>query len=325
MTVGYLINNNPQIREVIDLMYGVIDIGSNTMRLNIYKYENDEIYLMLSKKIMAGLAGYVNKEGYLTSKGIDKSIEYLLEFKSILDNIEVKETFAFATASLRNIENTEDATRLIEKKTGFDIQIISGEQEAILDYKGASIKLTLDEGLLIDIGGGSTELALYKNGEIQNAVSLPIGSLSLFNKHVEDFLPSKKEIKKIKKEVKNTIKKMDDLEIPINTKIICGVGGTVRATCKLKNDLFDLNLDNTEIQVKDIDKIIDYYLDNRYDFLTHIIKVIPDRLHTILPGMIILDTISKHYESESIVVSKYGIREGYLYQILNDEGYSHAQ
>lgn len=55
-------------------MYGVIDIGSNTMRLNIYEYTDKQLNLMISKKITAGLAGYVNKKGDLTKKGIDKAI-----------------------------------------------------------------------------------------------------------------------------------------------------------------------------------------------------------------------------------------------------------
>ena len=82
-------------------MYGIIDIGSNTMRLSIYKYENNEIHPMLTKKITAGLAGYVNGAGYMTTKGIDKTIEYLHDFRMVLDNVPLKETFEIGRASCR--------------------------------------------------------------------------------------------------------------------------------------------------------------------------------------------------------------------------------
>lgn len=301
-------------------MYGVIDIGSNTMRLNIYKYDGNEIYLMLTKKITAGLAGYVDGDGNLTSEGIETAIESLNEFSSILDNIDINETFVFATASLRNINNSEEAAKYISDKTNMDIQVVSGEEEAKLGFTGASILMDLDDGLLIDIGGGSTEIVLHINGEIKNALSLPIGSLSMHNKYISDFLPTKSEMNKIESRVLKELKSLKNIELPVDTKVICGVGGTVRATCKLKNAIYDHSKDNKEIFMEDMNNLIDHYKNNRHDFLKYIIKVAPDRLHTILPGMIILNTIGNHYKSKKIIVSDYGVREGYLCKMLNNRG-----
>ena len=218
-------------------MYGIIDIGSNTMRLNIYEYLDNQVYLMISKKITAGLAGYVNKNGHLTKKGINVAISSLKEFQMILNHIDVEETYAFATASLRNINNSYEATKAIEEKSGFDIELITGEEEATLGYVGASMILTLDDGLLIDIGGGSTELVLYENGEIKTATSLPFGSLSLSNKYVAEFLPNEKEILRIRNHVLKQLKSVSNAITPENNKLICGVGGTVRAARKLNNEI----------------------------------------------------------------------------------------
>lgn len=305
-------------------MYGVIDIGSNTMRLNIYKYKDGELYQMLTKKITAGLAGYITDDGYMTTTGIKKCVEYLTEFKLILSNIELNETYVFATASLRNIENSEEATNFIEAKTGFKIDVISGEEEGTLDYIGASIKLHLEDGILVDIGGGSTELVLYEDGHIKSSVSLPVGSLSMHKKYVKDFLPTKEEMGKIEKRVLKELDSIKYLKVPVDTKIICGVGGTVRATCRLKNHLFEIPENDDTIIVKDLQRIFDYYLDNKYDFIESLIKEVPDRLHTILPGMIILNSIANFYSSEFINVSYYGVREGYLLNMINNRGYSYV-
>lgn len=300
-------------------MYAVIDIGSNTIRLNIYEYKNNELYLMLSKKITAGLAGYVNRNGNLTKKGANVAVERLKEFKIILNHIDVKEVYTFATASLRNVNNSKKVTRFIEEKTNLNIDLISGEEEATLDYVGASMILTLDNGLLIDIGGGSTELVLYEKGEIKKATSLPIGSLSLYNKYVEEFLPTEKEVLKINKKVLKHLQKMDDYIFPNHTELICGVGGTVRATRKLCNDLFNPSECNKQIEVQNLKEVFNLYLNESHEFIKTIIKVAPDRLHTILPGMIILDTVANYYNSKVIEVSDFGIREGYLYTMINKE------
>lgn len=300
-------------------MYAVIDIGSNTMRLNIYEYKNSELYLMLSKKTTAGLAGYVNKKGNLTKQGVDVAVDSLKEFKMILNHIDVKKVYTFATASLRNVNNSKKVTRIIEEKTNLNIDLISGEEEATLDYVGASMILTLDDGLLIDIGGGSTELVLYEKGKIQKATSLPIGSLSLYKKYVKEFLPTEKEMLKIRKDVLKHLKEMDDYISPNNTELICGVGGTVRAANKLCNDIFNTSETNKQIEVHKLKEIFNLYLNESHKFIKTILKVAPDRLHTILPGMNILYIVANYYNSKVIEVSDFGIREGYLYTMINKE------
>ena len=70
--------------------------------------------------------------------------------------------------------------------------------------------LTLDDGLLIDIGGGSTELVLYEKGKVKQARSLSIGSLSLYKKYITNFLPTEKEIMKIRKNVLKNLRELDD-------------------------------------------------------------------------------------------------------------------
>jgi exopolyphosphatase/guanosine-5'-triphosphate,3'-diphosphate pyrophosphatase len=84
---------------------------------------------MLNKKNMAGLAGYVDKDGILSDDGIKKAVHVLKSFRQILENINVAETFVFATASLRNIANTQAALDAIQKRTGFEIDLVSGQQK----------------------------------------------------------------------------------------------------------------------------------------------------------------------------------------------------
>lgn len=101
---------------------------------------------------------------------------------------------------MRNISNTDDALQTIQAETGLSVDVLTGYQEATFDFIGAAHSINLDEGVLLDIGGGSTEILVYERGEIQNAVSLPFGSLSMFTNYVSSLFPTKKEKKKLKQQ-----------------------------------------------------------------------------------------------------------------------------
>lgn len=103
-------------------MYAIIDIGSNTIRMVLYKVIDNEIQQMLNSKIPAGLAGYIDNNNMLSKKGILKAIEALSKFETILESVDVKEVHAFATASLRNISNSEEVLAEIKKHCSFDIE-----------------------------------------------------------------------------------------------------------------------------------------------------------------------------------------------------------
>ena len=124
-------------------------------------------------------------------------------------------------------------------------------------------------------------------------------------------------MKKIKKKVIKELKKIETDISLTNTDLICGVGGTVRATRKLNNEIYNLPEAYNSIKVKDMQKIFNYYLNERYKFLKDIIKTAPDRLHTILPGMIVLEAVANYNGSDKIQVSDFGVREGYLLTMVN--------
>ena len=118
-------------------MYCVIDIGSNTIRLVIYRVEDGRIKPILNNKYAAGLAGYVDKNGSLRPAGIEKAVTVLREFRQTLDMLPECEVFPFATASLRNIDNTDEVLQAIEASCGFQVRVLSGKEEALYDYHGA--------------------------------------------------------------------------------------------------------------------------------------------------------------------------------------------
>lgn len=303
-------------------MYGVIDIGSNSIRLSIYRVEQNQIRLILNRKETAGLAGYLDDRQNLSEQGIRKAIRVLQGFQALLDIVKPDLVFVFATASLRNIRNTAEAVEKIRLETPFKVRVLTGDEEAVFDYFGAVQSVDIEDGLLIDIGGGSTELVFFKSKEVVFTESLPIGSLNLYFNHVSDIIPSPVEEKQIQQTVVRQLKKLILPDYGLSAEKICGVGGTIRASGKLCADLF--GGDKRKFECRKIKTLLNRLETDRQGTVSHILKICPDRIHTIVPGMVILKTIFKYYKSQTVTVSPYGVREGYLYYMLQERGELHG-
>lgn len=303
-------------------MYGIIDVGSNTVRLTIYKIENGKAILLLNKKKAVGLASYVQNNQMLP-EGINRVVEVLSEFKILLENMSIENVHVFATAALRNVKNSKEAVKEASERSGMAIEVISGELEAELDFMGATHAVDMKNGLLVDIGGGSTELVVIQDGKMKANINFPMGSLNTYEQYVANLLPTRAERKNIKQAVLNEIKKFPALATGTYENI-CGVGGSIRAANKLNQYLFQLPTDTMLIKAPNVKKIIKL-LENDdaktipIGTLDILLKIIPERVRTILPGMIILHTIVKFYKAQLIKVSQAGVRDGYVYKFLAGE------
>ncbi len=298
-------------------MWGVIDIGSNTIRLVIYSLEEGKLRPMLNKKYAAGLAGYIGKNGKLSKEGIEKLMAILCEIQSILQYIHVENVYPFATAALRNSTNGREIVAMIKDKCGMDVRILTGEEEAIFDYYSTINSGTSASGLLVDVGGGSTELTFFREREILSAVSLSIGSLTLYKRFVKEVLPTEQETKCIKKEIKRSLQSIPLPEKNLVAKQIYSVGGTARASLKLINRKYNRSATAMEYTYKELQEFLADIEEKPRRLLNNILCTSPERVHTIVPGMLIFDTVAKYYHAEGFTISPYGVREGYLMHVLN--------
>ena len=299
---------------------GIVDVGSNTIRLSIYHWEGQKFKLLMNKKEMAGLAGYI-KNGLLSDSGILVACRVLAGFKALLRNFDIANLYVFGTASLRNIVNTEEALETIEAVTGIKVEVLSGADEAAFSFLGATVGGGAPgSGMLADVGGGSTELVAYQDGAITSGCSLPMGSLSLFTKHVSGLFPTKEERKAIRSDVREELEKAKTGGLRCSH--LTGVGGTFRAAAKLCNDLSGADPDNRIIPAGEIHALYKGLKKGDQDTLRQILRSVPDRVHTILPGLAILTAILDAYEVSTVSVSACGVREGYLLRRVM-EGTSH--
>lgn len=291
----------------------VIDIGSNSIRLTLYSIENGQSFkILFREKIMAGLAGYV-KYGALTAEGIARACDALLEFRKTLEVLNIQEAAVFATASLRNVSNTKKALMIIEAVTGFTIELLSGEEEALLGYLGAMQELQISGGIFTDIGGASTEVVIFDKGVAQNIASFSVGSLNLYHSHVKKVLPSRAEIKRIAALLEKEMNGKANLPKGKYSPMI-GVGGTARAVLKLAKKHFDFPEDLQNITEQQLDLLFNMLCIGDKKAINLILWAGAERIHTLVPGIMILRHIMRRFEADELIVSKYGVREGYLCQ-----------
>ena len=291
------------------MLCGIVDLGSNTIRLSIYQWEGEQFRLLLNKKTMAGLAGYV-RHGILSDSGILVACRTLSSYRALLDNFSVPDMRVFATASLRNITNTAEAVQTIRDVTGVSVEVLSGAEEAALSFKGAVLPGGVSTGLLADIGGGSFELVSYQDMAITTACSLPVGSLSLYAQFVDGLFPAKAERKAMRAHVRELLGRAGAEQI--HRKYVCGVGGTVRALVKLCNDVYHRDPELRTLSARELKALYQLLKEDGKDVLRQVLRSAPDRVHTLFPGLIILDTIVKTCGAETVYASATGVREGYL-------------
>lgn len=285
----------------------IIDIGSNTVRMNIYRIKNNQYEVLISKKYMLGLASYI-EEGVLIEAGYSRLKEVVSSFKEFCDIFSVENAHYFATASLRNVSNNDQVIGRICAETGVLIELLSQEDEGRYDFLGTTLSKN-GKGYLIDIGGGSSEVVAYEDNKILYNVCFSKGSLNSYTANVKDVTPKKEEIKKIDTSIKKTIKAIDKFEEKFSKNAI-GIGGSIRAIHLLISDLYKKT--ENQITKKEIDKILELYDEDRQAFIKKMLRIKPERIHTIIPGMIILLNIMDEYKISTINVSKTGLREGYL-------------
>jgi exopolyphosphatase/guanosine-5'-triphosphate,3'-diphosphate pyrophosphatase len=180
MPVSHKKNPNPPKRQI-----GVVDIGSNSVRLVIYRLDGSTPVIIKDKKVTCRLAqGMHHAHPALNARGMEKTLKVLASFKAMLIKHKVTEVLPIATAAFRAVQETKAGQafhKKAEKALGHIIEIISGQTEAQLTAHGVMAVLPKAAGLCGDLGGGSLELASIKQGKVLHTSTVALGTLTLLS------------------------------------------------------------------------------------------------------------------------------------------------
>lgn len=298
--------------------YGVIDLGSNTIRLCVYEVKDDgkpaytkkDFRTLLNNKVMAGLSSHV-VDGLFTDQGITHALDVLAGHAKRLKYFDCKRTDVFATAVLRNCDNSAEAVKAIEKGSGLPITLLRDTEEAHLGFVGATCDRTIETGTLVDIGGGSTELTRVVGGIDHDNVSIGQGSLSSFSEHVRAILPDRHEVRMIDRSFETLLREETDIA-RYHSPTIYGIGGSIRAAAKMYAEAFGNGTRPDTLTIDGIEAIIELCRKNPDAFAHTALKAVPDRIHTIIPGCLLIRRLMEDLNANELIICKKGVREGYL-------------
>ncbi|MBE6700763.1 MAG: hypothetical protein E7582_02600 [Ruminococcaceae bacterium] len=295
----------------------VIDIGSNTIKATIFSISKNRTKKTLSfkgHKAKLGLYKAHTEDGvYLSGEGILVLCESVSDLISFAEKHNCDSVYAFATASLRGLLNAQEILDLLFEKYSLKVEILSGKDEALYSLKGLlsdEDTYNVKSGVMIDMGGGSTEIVYFDSGKTPKIVSLPFGCLNLYEEYVKDTIPTDEEILKIENHVQKELKNCTFIK-GINEPVFL-IGGSARAVLKIVKTC--VNRDKLRSDSGDFTLVIDKMREE--DFFNNAEKLIPGRTTTVTTGAVAYRTILNFIAPSSVTVSLSGVREGYLEKIL---------
>lgn len=295
------------------MRYGLMDIGSNTIHAVIYEQSGEKWRKVVSEKEYAELISYV-EAGQLSNAGIERLYQAVESLQRLFVALPCDKTIYFATSALRSLTNSDLVLQQVREKTGVEITILSGREEAYYDY--ISLKHYLGEtgqALGFDLGGGSGQLFYYQDGKLSSSASYEIGCLRLYNQYVSGVLPSPKERNRICKQVYDLLQMGPDFSnTALDTLYI--MGGTGRACAKLFQSLQGLSKSEngcwmTIYQLQELLKTVQELGLNGVRIMN---RLFPERLCSLLPGLLSIVTVAEYTNVKRICIIKEGIREGVL-------------
>lgn len=293
-----------------------IDVGSNTVILLIAEVEQN---LKTIKSIYDLQFVPRISEGLIESKSISEEkvfelLQILSHYKELAKKYNCTSIYAIGTNAFRIASNSKEVIKKILEELGITIEVLSGELEAEYSFLGATYqRFNSKNSLVIDIGGGSTEISLGKNCKIKNKLSLPIGVVSLkekfFNGHPDNY-----NLTGAYKEIGKYLKKIDFTGSDIDIAIAIAGTPTTLASIKKKLNVYDEQaVEGDELEFSDINCFIDELSQLKSEeILNKYQTVVCNREDLLLSGSVLLYKIMSYFKLNKVIVSTKGLRYGVI-------------
>ena len=294
------------------IRYGMIDIGSNTVRIVIYGLVDEiKFHELWNEKESVRLRQYL-EDGKLSEEGIEKLIKVLKRYKEIEQRFDMVEFIVFATQTVRMAKNRKEVIKVVKDETGYDVRILSEDEECLLGFQGMKTYLKhQDEGLYVDLGGGSMELVYFSNDEPVHYHSLDFGSIVL-RSMIPDPIPNKDELKMYKKfaiEYFDSLPWLKDLKTPLVV-----VGGSSRNMARIDKFITKRveSIHGYEMELREIRRTRKLLQLLTIEEIENIEGLSDNRADIIIPSIFMFELLYKYVKSPYYVCSTTGLREGVL-------------
>ena len=297
-----------------------IDVGSNAIRLVIGEADADQkITVLHSERDPVRLGQDVFTKGSISEETIERAADAFGKFHDAIESHAAKWTRAVATSATREALNREIFVDRIAQRSGIEISVIGTEEEARLIHLAVAGKVSLKNklALLVDIGGGSTEITLVSDGNIIATESFRMGAVRLlqvleekkrgekhFNQLVREYVDATQ--KRIKKEIGN--EKID---------ICVGTGGNIESLGDLRKELFGKDRDSV-LATDELDSLVKELQSMTFEERVQKFRLRPDRADVIVPASVVLQKVLKQAGVDEVLIPKVGLKDGLLIDMVQE-------
>jgi exopolyphosphatase / guanosine-5'-triphosphate,3'-diphosphate pyrophosphatase len=313
---------NRQSNRQISLKVSVIDLGFNSLKLVCYEVRQDNSFIAYDQEsVPARLGEGLSQTGFLGAEPMRRAIEGLKFFREINELYGIRHCLPVATSAVREAANKEQFLNQVLEETGFKFRTLSGKEEALYSYFGASMALGESGILFFDIGGGSLEFVYSNGSRVKKIFSFPLGGLRLTQLYAdEDGTFKNKSYWRMKKRIMDLLPTKQELLLSEDT-VLAGVGGNLRALARLDQALKDYpfnKIHNYTIKRQSVETMCGDLSSMTRREIAEIQAIGRDRATTIVAGSLVIECIMKKLGFQRLTVSTHGLRDGVLASFLQD-------
>jgi exopolyphosphatase/guanosine-5'-triphosphate,3'-diphosphate pyrophosphatase len=289
----------------------VLDVGSNSVRLVIYRVEGRAIWSLFNEKVQAGLGRGVEQTGLLDPDGVDAALTALRRFRAVLDAVRPQHIYTAATAAVREAADGRIFVERVKAEAGFDLAILNGEQEARYAALGVLAGAPEAEGVIGDLGGFSLELIRLKGGRPGAGITLPCGPFALGLGKPFDATAVRKEVGR----------KLDGAAA-YRSKCFYAVGGAWRSLALVHMRLADYPLeilhqyDMSAAEALDAARFVARQSKGSLERIEGLSK---KRVEALPYAAVLLEALIERLDFERVAVSAYGLREGLIFEAMSPQ------
>ena len=298
---------------------GVLDVGSNTVHLQVVDaHPGARPSPATNQKVELRLHEYLNKEGEITAEGVALLEESIADAISHAKEFQTEEILAFATSAIRDAKNGKDILDQINKKFEIDLQVLSGDDEAQMTFLAVRRWLGWSSGrlLVLDIGGGSLEIAVGDDERAEATISLPLGASRLTREYLDSDPHTSKEIKTLETFVHDAIKQSlpEDISKHIADHFVA-TSKTFRTLARLGEHWFE---DNPKyLKINSLTKMIPKLQEMSNKQRAELPGVSQSRARQIVAGAIVARNVMERLHINELEICPWALREGIVLRWLD--------
>lgn len=296
----------------------VLDIGSHSCRISIFKIEQNQPVLWERKKIATRLSADMPKKNTLSEERMNQAVSAISSLLELAEKFSCQCILTSATAAVRNADNQEKFLQKVKEATTIDLRVLSGEEEAHIGFLSVSRSLLLSDYLLVDTGGASVEISFIKQNKRKASVSLPLGAVIMTEQFLERDSVSADHLFSFFRHLNNTIGALPFLQEAKGLPLVV-LGGPNKCFAKLKdsiNPIHGVCLSCEEV-FSLFSSLLQKNLKERQEMFAPFGE--SDRGDIIIAGMAPVVYLLMHTQGPSITICDHGLEYGLVYEAMDRE------